>query len=464
MYALTREQPPGPPYMRTHRPGSLPQEAGTSSPAARLHPGASVATATPLQRRDAANEAVHALLVELNVPNDPGPTDFPELWNQLRRQPELASRFQSVFREMLRHANLAAPERVFDLPLTGNQLVLLRTMFNGLEELRQLTNQAAAQLEADINQQQMPLGHEIYSWSKLTGMPIEFPHAFDHDDNAVPFARVLGRLRTEYLLIEPEISAQTKAQVSSMLHAVANDAALRREVFSLAQDALGTCNDNLAEGFSKMALAVDNHRMARAVERGDVDVKWLDDWAGSLFRLSLLETAVHRYIASRLSDAPNLFKEDRNRLIEEPMETMLHAKVELRRTLGLPSSTASTIEFHHSSILNPADLRTLAHTVRTEAENPAAYSSFLLDNPTWRAGMKALHPQEFQDLKTRQDEDPFYDLDLPPDTDVVAQAAYAEKAQQVAEQHAEQEQALLLRLAVPTAWPPKTEAGSGDNH
>lgn len=299
-------------------------------------------------------------------------------------------------------------------------------------------------LASDLNRQQDPLGSEIHAWVHLTGEPIESAHAFDDEDDAASFARLLARLRgpaSEGTSAAPE---QTAAQVSSVIHAIANDAVLRAQVFSLAEDALGSCGDNLAEGFSNIRLAVDNHRMARAVEAGEVNAKQLNEWAGSLFRLSLLEGAVHRFISTQLqrSDLP---QPERGALTNEPLETMVHAKVELRQLLELPKSTASEMKYSGCSVLGQSELSMLEREVKAQAEDGEVHGKFLLGHPTWRAGMRMLHAQDFKDLKTKQDDDPFFDLDVP--ADLEGQVEYAAKARRVEAKHAREENAMLLRLA-----------------
>lgn len=299
-------------------------------------------------------------------------------------------------------------------------------------------------LETDLAQQRDPLGSEIQAWVHLTGKPIESVHAFDDEDNAASFARLLARLRGPAPQGTSAPPEQTAVQVSFVIHAIANDADLRTQVFSLAQDALGSCGDNLAEGFSKVLLAVHNHRMARAVESGQVNAKQLNDWAGSQFRLSLLESAVHRFIHTQLqrSDLPAL---ERNTLTNEPLETMVHAKVALRQLLGLPMSTTSAMRFRGCSVLGERELSLLAQEVTAKAKDGQEHGKFLLGNQIWRAGMKMLHAQHFKDLKDKQDADPFFDLDVP--TDLEGQAEYAEEARRVEAKYADEENALLLRLA-----------------
>ncbi len=298
--------------------------------------------------------------------------------------------------------------------------------------------------DADLHQQHDALGSEIQAWVRLGGKPIESVHAFNEEDNAPSFARLLARLRGR----EPQGTStppeQTAAQVSFVIQAIANNAAMRSQVFSLAEHALGSCGDNLAEGFSKILLAVDNHRMAQAVESGEVNAKQLNDWAGSLFRLSLLESAVHRFIHTQLqrSDLPTL---ERNALTNEPLETMVHAKVDLRQRLDLPNSTTSAMRYRRCSVLTQDQLGMLALKVEAQANDGQERDKFLLNHQTWRAGMKALHAQEFTDLKVRQDDDPFFDLDVPRDLD--GQAEYAAQALRVQAKYADEENALLLHLA-----------------
>jgi C-terminal novel E3 ligase, LRR-interacting len=228
------------------------------------------------------------------------------------------------------------------------------------------------------------------------------------------------------------------------MHAIASDAALRTQVFTLAEDALGTCGDNLDEGFSNIRLAVDNHRMARAVERGEVNAEQLNHWAGSLFRLSLLETAVQRFIHTELQ-RPDLTQRQRDALTDEPLETKAHAKVELRESLGLPSSTASAMRYSISSVLGDSELLMLEQQVKAESVDGGKRDNFLLGHPTWRAGMKALHAQKFKDFQLERDADPFHNFDVPEDLE--GQANYAAEAARINAEWDQKENALLLRLA-----------------
>ncbi|MFD1837772.1 hypothetical protein [Paracidovorax cattleyae] len=52
-------------------------------------------------------------------------------------------------------------------------------------------------------------------------------------------------------------------------------------MFLIAQTALGSCNDNVLEGFSKVLLAVRDHQMVDGIRSGRVDAAHFHRWAGS---------------------------------------------------------------------------------------------------------------------------------------------------------------------------------------
>ena len=304
-------------------------------------------------------------------------------------------------------------------------------------------NDAIDGLEADLAQQNAPLGNEIQAWLRGTGTHIGSTHAFDDDENAPSFARMLSRLREENQEGTSATAERMATQVSSVIRAIAGDAGLRAQVFSIAETALGSCGDNLAEGFSNVLLAVRNHQMAQDVESGQVNAAQLNRWAGQQFRLSRLEDAVNRFITQQLQ-RPDLPAGQRNALTREPLETMVHAKVALRDRLDLPDSTVSAMRFRGCSVLGQKELHRLEQEV-AKADR-ATHDEFLLGNPTWRAGMKALHAPVFEQLGRDRDADPFFDLDVPPDTDLEGQVRYAELAREVEAKWKRLEDELLRRL------------------
>jgi hypothetical protein len=295
-------------------------------------------------------------------------------------------------------------------------------------------------LEDDVQQQNLPLGEEIRAWN-----PSLATQAFDNEPNARPFARMLSRLIERRDQGSSSAGAeQLTAQVSAVVQAISADAELRAQVFLIAESALGSCTDNLAEGFSNIVLAVNNHQMSQAVQRGAVSQSQLHHWAGQQMRLSLLESAVNRFIADSLK-RQDLPRAQRENLRREPLETMVHAKVALHERLDLPESTVSTMRFRTCSVLTQDNLDELARQVGESSADASARNAFLLGNTTWRAGMKAVHPEAFAALARERDNDPFHDLDLP--STEAEQFEYAALAREVEAQWARREDELLLALA-----------------
>ncbi|WP_158251268.1 NEL-type E3 ubiquitin ligase domain-containing protein [Xanthomonas populi] len=103
-------------------------------------------------------------------------------------------------------------------------------------------------------------------------------------------------------------------------------------------------------------------------------------------------------------------------LQDEPVETMMHAKVMLREELDLPNVPSSMI-FQSISALTNEDLTTLASSVRERERDKDAFGDFMLANETWRAGVKQLYAAEYEALMESFNNDAFYELDVPPGDD-----------------------------------------------
>ncbi|MBW8833552.1 MAG: hypothetical protein JF606_30130, partial [Burkholderiales bacterium] len=213
--------------------------------------------------------------------------------------------------------------------------------------------------------------------------------------------------------------------------------------------------DNVAEGFSDIVNAVANHQMAEDVKSGKIGPAELHEWSGQQFRLGELESAVHLFIrdkkaailatpeAARTEEQSKLLKQ----LVKEPLEAMLHAKTALKIELNLPDSVSSSMEHQSISGLTDDDLHAFKSQVLELEADPKVVSEFLLGNDTWRTGMKTIYATEFADLRERQENDPFYKLDVPRNDDVVKQFEYNDQARLVLARHKEEEAALLRQLA-----------------
>ena len=109
------------------------------------------------------------------------------------------------------------------------------------------------------------------------------------------------------------------------------------------------------------------------------------------------------------------------------------------------------MNFRTCSVLSQDNLDALARQVGESSADPATRHAFLLANATWRAGMKAMHRQDFADLARERDDDPFYDLDVPSTEE--GQVEYAVMAREVEAKWARREDELLLALAAASEKP-----------
>ncbi|MBW8831952.1 MAG: hypothetical protein JF606_21545, partial [Burkholderiales bacterium] len=195
--------------------------------------------------------------------------------------------------------------------------------------------------------------------------------------------------------------------------------------------------------------------MAEDVKSGKIGPAELHKWSGQQFRLDALEGAVHRFIrdqkaailatpeAARTSAQSELLKQ----LVDEPLEAMLHAKTALKIQLDLPDSVSSLMDHQSCSGLTDGDLHAFKSQVLKQEADPEVVFEYLLGNDTWRTGMKTIYATEFADLCERQEDDPFYKLDVPRNDDVVKQFEYNDQAQLVKARHKEEEATLLRQLA-----------------
>lgn len=135
-------------------------------------------------------------------------------------------------------------------------------------------------------------------------------------------------------------------------------------------------------------------------------------------------------------------------MLHEPVETKMHAKVQLRKALNLPDSTVASMVYGGVSALNEAALKDLEKAVRKREANPTEMADYLLSNDIWSTGMRQLHASQFDALQKQFEADPFYDL-MPPedDEDVAATAQYAEMAQTLAQRIQTEQTNLLLQCA-----------------
>jgi hypothetical protein len=367
-------------------------------------------------------------------------------------------------------------------------------------------------LQQDLAQQRDPLSCEISGWLAAAKQD-ELPQAsaFDDEALAISFARLLARRRPSQENCSPE-AGKVLQDGARVIRAIAEDPELRGTVFKMAEDALSRCGDRVAEGFSNIVLAVSRHQMVKAVERGEVDAASLNRDTRQCFRLAVLEHEVHRRLAEilkpieasltanqqaadklksteatlttneqaarkaggplaaalrhglanqrtelqqtklRLADERKVFLQLQHKPKNEPVETMLHAKVQLARQLDLPKDLPTTMTYESESVLKKEDLDSIAAAIRASEAEGSALRAFVLDDPEklWLTAMKKLHAEELQSIWNKYDEDPVWDEDPHPregETFADWKAGYESRCHAVRQKAEAAELELLFRLA-----------------
>ncbi len=141
--------------------------------------------------------------------------------------------------------------------------------------------------------------------------------------------------------------------------------------------------------------------------------------------------------------------QQRMALLHEPVETKMHAKISLRKSLDLPDGTVASMAYSGVSALNEAALKDIEKAVREREANPTEMGNYLLSNETWSAGMRQLHTQRFDQLQKKFEADPFYELEPPPNDDkhMAQTIQYSEKAFAFAQRMQAEQEDLFLQCA-----------------
>ncbi|AZU56173.1 type III effector protein [Ralstonia pseudosolanacearum] len=268
-----------------------------------------------------------------------------------------------------------------------------------------------------------------------------------------------GALRHQWLTRELR-DAQARAGQGGAVAGSAGPSSVRQvdaaeSSAAAAETALGTCGDNVADGFANIVTMVDTHQLVDDVRSGKLDQPALEAWGRQRYRLDSLITEVNQWMASRRRQAGQHSIMTERRVAREPLETMLHAKVALKTVLDLPKNLPSSMRHRLASALKPDDLKRLAETVQAKEADPVELARYLLSNDAWRGAMKALHPAAFAALRKRfAPEKDALAKEIPPQpTDpeglefLDERMAYAERTDAFTQKCRAAEDTLLLSLA-----------------
>ncbi|EBJ5110616.1 type III secretion system effector E3 ubiquitin transferase SspH1 [Salmonella enterica] len=204
--------------------------------------------------------------------------------------------------------------------------------------------------------------------------------AFGLEDNAAAFSLVLDRLReTENF----KKDAGFKAQISSWLTQLAEDAALRAKTFAMATEATSTCEDRVTHALHQM----NNVQLVHNAEKGEYDnnLQGLVSTGREMFRLATLEQ-IAREKAGTLA------------LIDD-VEVYLAFQNKLKESLELTSVT-SEMRFFDVSGVTVSDLQAAELQVKT-AEN-SGFSKWILQWGPLHSVLERKVPERFNALREKQ--------------------------------------------------------------
>lgn len=204
--------------------------------------------------------------------------------------------------------------------------------------------------------------------------------AFGLEDNAAAFSLVLDRLReTENF----KKDAGFKAQISSWLTQLAEDAALRAKTFAMATEATSTCEDRVTHALHQM----NNVQLVHNAEKGEYDnnLQGLVSTGREMFRLATLEQ-IAREKAGTLA-------------LVDDVEVYLAFQNKLKESLELTSVT-SEMRFFDVSGVTVSDLQAAELQVKT-AEN-SGFSKWILQWGPLHSLLERKVPERFNALREKQ--------------------------------------------------------------
>ncbi|EII4815318.1 type III secretion system effector E3 ubiquitin transferase SspH1 [Salmonella enterica] len=204
--------------------------------------------------------------------------------------------------------------------------------------------------------------------------------AFGLEDNAAAFSLVLDRLReTENF----KKDAGFKAQISTWLTQLAEDAALRAKTFAMATEATSTCEDRVTHALHQM----NNVQLVHNAEKGEYDnnLQGLVSTGREMFRLATLEQ-IAREKAGTLA-------------LVDDVEVYLAFQNKLKESLELTSVT-SEMRFFDVSGVTVSDLQAAELQVKT-AEN-SGFSKWILQWGPLHSVLERKVPERFNALREKQ--------------------------------------------------------------
>ncbi|EBG6453042.1 type III secretion system effector E3 ubiquitin transferase SspH1 [Salmonella enterica] len=328
--------------------------------------------------------------------------------NQLTSLPALPSGLQTLWAYNNRLTSLPEmPPGLQELDVSHNQLTRLPQSLTGLssaarvyldgnplsvrtlQALRDIIGHSGIRIHFDMAGPSVPrearaLHLAVADWltSAREGEAAQADRwqAFGLEDNAAAFSLVLDRLReTENF----KKDAGFKAQISSWLTQLAEDAALRAKTFAMAVEATSTCEDRVTHALHQM----NNVQLVHNAEKGEYDnnLQGLVSTGREMFRLATLEQ-IAREKAGTLA-------------LVDDVEVYLAFQNKLKESLELTSVT-SEMRFFDVSGVTVSDLQAAEIQVKT-AEN-SGFSKWILQWGPLHSVLERKVPERFNALREKQ--------------------------------------------------------------
>ncbi|WP_080191204.1 type III secretion system effector E3 ubiquitin transferase SspH1 [Salmonella enterica] len=322
------------------------------------------------------------------------PSGLQKLWaynNRLTSLPEMSPGLQELdvsHNQLTRLpqslTGLSSAARVYldGNPLSERTLQALRdiTSAPGYSGPRILFDMAGASAPREARALHLAAADWLTSAREGEPAPADRWQAFGLEDNAAAFSLVLDRLReTENF----KKDAGFKAQISSWLTQLAEDAALRAKTFAMATEATSTCEDRVTHALHQM----NNVQLVHNAEKGEYDnnLQGLVSTGREMFRLEKLEQ-IAREKAGTLA-------------LADDVEVYLAFQNKLKESLELTSVT-SEMRFFDVSGVTVSDLQAAELQVKT-AEN-SGFSKWILQWGPLHSVLERKVPERFNALREKQ--------------------------------------------------------------
>ncbi|ENE6636657.1 type III secretion system effector E3 ubiquitin transferase SspH1 [Salmonella enterica] len=322
------------------------------------------------------------------------PSGLQKLWaynNRLTSLPEMSPGLQELdvsHNQLTRLpqslTGLSSAARVYldGNPLSERTLQALRdiTSAPGYSGPRILFDMAGASVPREARALHLAVADWLTSAREGEAAQADRWQAFGLEDNAAAFSLVLDRLReTENF----KKDAGFKAQISSWLTQLAEDAALRAKTFAMATEATSTCEDRVTHALHQM----NNVQLVHNAEKGEYDnnLQGLVSTGREMFRLATLEQ-IAREKAGTLA-------------LVDDVEVYLAFQNKLKESLELTSVT-SEMRFFDVSGVTVSDLQAAELQVKT-AEN-SGFSKWILQWGPLHSVLERKVPERFNALREKQ--------------------------------------------------------------